>query len=124
MHIINAPLPNADGQRAVSAAEVRALVALIRRTAAPRGGERTISLGMMAEALGVSRTTLYSWMNKADKPRPGVIDHGRRIPYTAYYCLQVMATNPAATRDDVFSPMWARIAPPLFPRKAPAPDMP
>ena len=124
MHVVHVPLPNADGLKAVTASEVRALVRLIQRTAAPQGGQRTVTLEMIATALGASRTTLYSWMRKAERRRPGQVDTGRGIPYPAFYCLQVMATNPAATREDVFAPMWERTAPPILPRKAPALDTP
>lgn len=125
MHIVNVMLPNAEGHETPSAGEVTALVRLILRSASEPGETgRKVSLDMLAQALGVRRGTLYSWMAKKGKPVPGRIEHGRGIPFSAFYCLQVLATNPAAARADVFDPMWARIARPILRRKGRAPDTP
>lgn len=123
MHVVNVMLPNADGIKAITPTEVRALVHLIQRTAAPPGTTREVSLDMIATALGISRGTLWAWMRDAPR-KPGKVSNARGIPFTAFYCLQVLATNPAAARADVFEPMWARIAPPILPRKARVPGSP
>lgn len=125
MHIVNVVLPNADDMGQPTAGEVKALVNLVMRSASEPGRNgRKVSLDMLGQALGVRRGTLYSWMAKNEKPIPGKVDHGRGIPFSAFYCLQVLATNPAAARADVFSPMWVRIGRPILDRRDQAPDTP
>lgn len=120
MHICNVSLPSAYGVGKPSGAEVQALINLVRRSASEPGG-RHVSLQNMADALGVQRGTLYAWMRKIEI-RPGkFVTSGRSIPYTALYCLQVMAQNPAAAREDVFRPMWQREVPPTLDQRCRVP---
>ena len=121
MHIVNVPLPNASDQPEVSAAEVSALITLIKRTCGMK--DRPVTTDMLAEALGVSRAALWSWMRKAD-PRPGKQPLGRNISYCTMYALQVLAVNPAAARADVFGPMWAAQGLGGADQMPPAPDTP
>lgn len=82
--------------------DVRALVRLVMGTAVAADGQRPTQ-EQVADMLGYSRHTLRAWMRKppapvARGPRVRKLPpSSRRIPFSAFYCLQAMAVNPAAT---------------------------
>lgn len=103
--------------------DVRALVRLVMATAVDVEGRRPTQ-EMLADMLGYSRHTLRAWMRK---PRPAVAraarvratpPAGRRIPFSAFYCLQAMAVNPAATA----LALWGARATQASGSKAPKPQ--
>lgn len=93
---------------AVDPDELRALVRLVMRCAP--AGERKVTMGDVAKALGVSRNTLGNWCaprvsraRRVSLRRAAAGRLGRSAPYSAFYCLQVLAANPTAAWATVFS---------------------
>lgn len=88
-------VPNAArmGPRDCPMDDARTLIAVICRTASGPNGERA-TLDDIARLLGISVNTLKDYRRRPRRDRSA---NQRGIPYTALYCLEVLASAPAAT---------------------------